>query len=251
MTRDAVVRLRDVDVARGGRPVLSGLGFEVAPGEVFALLGGNGVGKSTTLLTCLGLIEPDAGTVEVLGASPTADGERVRASLAYLPEQAQLYPELDAYENLGYFLELAGSSCSAAELDAALDTVSLRGDARSQRLATYSKGMRQKVAIALALLRRTPLLLLDEPTSGLDPLAVDEFDALVHRLGDAGVAVLMVTHDLYGATRVASRLGLLRGGRLREIFGRGDDGIDVEAVRRAYAAGAGATGDDGAGERSP
>ena len=237
----AVVRLRDVEVHRGGRAVLRGLTFDVAPGEVFALLGGNGVGKSTTLLTCLGLIEPAAGTVEVLGASPSEDPERVRASLAYLPEQAQLYPELDAYENLGYFLELAGVAFTRADLDEALTTVSLRDDARGQRLETYSKGMRQKVAIALALLRRTPLLLLDEPTSGLDPLAVDEFDALVHRLGDAGVAVLMVTHDLYGATRVASRLGLLRDGRLSEVFergGSGEAGIDAEAVRRAYAAGA-------------
>lgn len=237
MSTSPVVRLEGVDVVRGGRHVLRGLSFEVAPGEVFALLGGNGVGKSTTLLTCLGLIEPDAGVVELLGASPSADGERVRASLAYLPEQAQMYPELDAYENLGYFLELAGVRFDRAALDEALDTVSLRFDARDQRLHTYSKGMRQKVAIALALLRRTPLLLLDEPTSGLDPLAVDEFDGLVHRLGSAGVAVLMVTHDLYGATRVASRLGLLRDGRLTEIFERDDDGIDAEAVRRAYAAG--------------
>ena len=78
----------------------------------------------------------------------------------------------------------------------------------------------------------------------IDPLAVDEFDALVHRLGDAGVAVLMVTHDLYGATRIASRLGLLRDGRLTEVFERGEAGIDAEAVRRAYAAGASGEGDD-------
>ncbi len=250
MTAAPVVRLRDVKVSRGGRTVLHGLSFEVAPGEVFALLGGNGVGKSTTLLTCLGLIAPDAGTVEVLGASPATDGDRVRAALAYLPEQAQLYPELDAYENLGYFLELAGVPFDRPALDEALDTVSLRADARARRMETYSKGMRQKVAIALALLRRTPLLLLDEPTSGLDPLAVDEFDALVHRLGDAGVAVLMVTHDLYGATRVASRLGLLRDGRLTEIFERGDGGIDADAVRRAYAAGAAAgNGHEADGDR--
>ena len=241
-TASAVVRLENVRVTRGGHEVLRGLGFEVRAGEVFALLGGNGVGKSTTLLTCLGLLEPDAGTVEVLGAEPWTEGERVRASLAYLPEQAQLYPELDAYENLAYFLELAGVACTRGDLDEALDTVSLRADARGQRLETYSKGMRQKVAIALALLRRSPLLLLDEPTSGLDPLAVDEFDALVHRLGEAGVAVLMVTHDLYGATRVATRLGLLRDGRLSEVFERDEHGIDAEAVRRAYAAGQAAAG---------
>ncbi|MEE4301546.1 MAG: ABC transporter ATP-binding protein [Pseudomonadales bacterium] len=237
MSSEPVVRLTDVHVTRGGRSVLRGLDFEVAPGEVFALLGGNGAGKSTTLLTCLGLIDADRGTVEVLGASPRTDGERIRRSLAYLPEQAQLYPELDAYENLGYFLELAAVPFDRRALDEALDTVSLQADARTQRLETYSKGMRQKVAIALALLRGTPLLLLDEPTSGLDPLAVDEFDALVHRLGDAGIAVLMVTHDLYGATRVASRLGLLREGRLSRIFERDENGIDAEAVRSAYASG--------------
>ena len=237
---DPVVRLEDVHVRRGGRSVLRGLGFEVAAGEVFALLGGNGVGKSTTLLTCLGLIETEQGRVEVLGRSPLDDAEGVRASLAYLPEQAQLYPELNAYENLEYFLELAGAAIERAGLDDALDRVSLRADARDARLDTYSKGMRQKVAIALALLRGTPLLLLDEPTSGLDPLAVDEFDALVHRLGEAGVAVLMVTHDLYGATRVASRLGILRDGAMGEVFEREDGRIDVDAVRRAYAGSAAA-----------
>ena len=97
--------------------------------------------------------------------------------------------------------------------------------------------MRQKVAIALALLRRTPLLLLDEPTSGLDPLAVEEFDALVHALGERGVGVLMVTHDLFGACRVASRLGVLHEGRLAAGFEAPADGrIELAAVREAFAA---------------
>ena len=112
---------------------------------MFALLGGNGVGESTTLLTC-GLLQPDAGTVEVLGASPSVDGERVRASVAYLPEQAQLYPELDAYENLGYFLELAGVDFSHGDLDEALTTVRCaRMRARSGSLETYSKGMPSRI----------------------------------------------------------------------------------------------------------
>jgi ABC-2 type transport system ATP-binding protein len=236
--------MRDVEVARGGQAVLRGLSFDVAPGEVFALLGGNGAGKSTTLLTCLGLLAPSSGSVTVLGACPQTEAEWVRRGLAYLPEHAQLYPHLDARENLSYFLRLAGLERSGAEVDAALDVVGLDERARSRRLADYSKGMRQKVAIALALLRRTPLLLLDEPTSGLDPLAVEEFDALVHTLGQRGVAVLMVTHDLFGACRVASRLGVLHGGRLVSTFEpAAEGGVELDRVRAAFAearAGAGA-----------
>ncbi|MEE4381428.1 MAG: ABC transporter ATP-binding protein [Pseudomonadales bacterium] len=236
-THAPLVRMDAVHVERGGHAVLRGLDFTVQPGEVFALLGGNGAGKSTTLLTCLGLLAPSRGTVHVLGASPQAEPERVRRGLAYLPEQAQLYPHLDARENLDYFLRLAGLARDADETEAALDTVGLQGDARGRRLEGYSKGMRQKVAIALALLRRTPLLLLDEPTSGLDPLAVEEFDALVHALGERGVGVLMVTHDLFGACRVASRLGVLHEGRLAAGFEAPAEGrIELAAVREAFAA---------------
>jgi ABC-2 type transport system ATP-binding protein len=159
--------------------------------------------------------------------------------MAYLPEAASLYEHLDARENLRYFLQLAGAqpdaASMAAAIDAALDRVALPVEARGRRMAGYSKGMRQKVAIALAILRDTDILLLDEPTSGLDPTAIDEFHALVRSLADAGKAVLMVTHDVYGACQVADRIGLLRDGRLVDLFDAPSGGrIDTETVHRAF-----------------
>lgn len=228
---------RSLSLVREGAQVLDDVSFAVRPGEVYALLGGNGAGKSTTLLTFLGFLAPSGGSVLVNGREVASDVEAARAAIAYLPEAASLYGHLDAYENLGYFLDLAGRKVTRAALDAALDQVALPGAARSRRMQSYSKGMRQKTAIALALLRDTPILLLDEPTSGLDPVAIDEFHDMVKALAGAGRTVLMVTHDVYGACQIADRVGLLRGGRLVGSFEAASGGrIDTETVHAAFAA---------------
>lgn len=222
-------------VQRGGKEVLAGVSFAVARGEVYGLLGGNGAGKSTTLAAFLGFLPAVGGRVLVNGQEVGSDLVAARRAIAYLPEAASLYEHLDARENLHYFLQLAGVRSTPAEIDAALDRVSLALDARCRRLRGYSKGMRQKVAIALAILRDTGILLLDEPTSGLDPTAIDEFHDLVRGLADAGKAILMVTHDVYGACQVADRIGLLRGGYLVDQFEAPVGGrIDTETVHRAF-----------------
>ena len=226
-----------LSLVRDGSRVLDDVSFTVAPGEIYALLGGNGAGKSTTLLTFLGFLSPSGGSVRVNGREVGADLAAARGAIAYLPEAATLYGHCDAYENLAYFLDLAGRRVDRAVLDAALDQVALPPQARGRRMQTYSKGMRQKTAIALALLRDTHILLLDEPTSGLDPVAIDEFHAMVKALAAAGRTVLMVTHDVYGACQVADRVGLLRGGRLVGSFEAGPQGrIDTETVHAAFAA---------------
>jgi ABC-2 type transport system ATP-binding protein len=229
---------RSLSLVRDGAVVLNDVSFTVAQGEIYALLGGNGAGKSTTLLTFLGFLAPSGGSVLVSGREVASDVEAARGAIAYLPEAASLYGHLDAYENLGYFLDLAGRKVSTEAMDAALDQVALPREARARRMQAYSKGMRQKTAIALALLRDTPILLLDEPTSGLDPVAIDEFHDMVKALAGAGRSVLMVTHDVYGACQVADRVGLLRGGRLVGSFEAASDGarIDTEAVHAAFAA---------------
>ena len=144
--------------------MLSSLSFPLQR-EIYGLLGGNGV-KSTTLLTFLGLLAPASGVAKVLGRSVQDDHVAARRAIAYLPEAAALYDHLTAYENLQYFLELAGLTRGPSALDEALDQVGLGPDARKQALSGYSKGMRQKVAIALAVLRDAPALLLDEPRRG-------------------------------------------------------------------------------------
>ena len=217
--------------------MLSGVSFEVAGGEVYGLLGGNGAGKSTTLSTFLGFLPVSGGRVIVNTRDVGSDVAAARRAMAYLPEAASMYEHLDARENLNYFLQLAGVVCGESDIDAALDRVSLAGEARGIKLRRYSKGMRQKVAIALAILRDTDILLLDEPTSGLDPTAIDEFHDLVRGLADAGKAILMVTHDVYGACQVADRIGLLRGGKLVDQFAAPVGGrIQTETVHRAFSA---------------
>ncbi len=222
-------------VYRSDKEVLNGISFSVKSSEVYALLGGNGAGKSTTLLSFLGFLPPAGGSVSVDGVDVGKDLEAAREAIAYLPESASLYEHLNAYENLRYFLQLAGVPDDGAAIEAALDRVSLDPKSRGRRLKDYSKGMRQKVAIALAILRDTDILLLDEPTSGLDPSAIDEFHDLVRDLAGSGKTILMVTHDVYGACQVADRIGLLRGGKLVGEFSAPEGGrIETETVHRAF-----------------
>lgn len=228
----------NLSVSRGGRQVLESVSFAVEKGNVFALLGGNGAGKSTTLLTLLGLVTPTSGEARINGKRVHDDPEEIRRMAAYLPESANLYPHLTARENLDYFLALAGVRRSQDDIDQALDKVALASEARGRNLAGYSKGMRQKVAIALAILRNTPLLLLDEPTSGLDPIAVDEFNALISALSEQGTTVMMVTHDVYGVCHVARSVGLLRHGKLVNVFDAPEgEHFDPEMLHQAFANG--------------
>jgi ABC-2 type transport system ATP-binding protein len=229
------LKASELEVVRGGKTVLSGMSFEIKQGEVFALLGGNGAGKSTTLLTFMGLLKPNRGVAEVLGQSAAEQPDAVRNNIAYLPESAALYEHLTAWENLTYFLSLSQAKPAPKVLNAALDAVSLPVESRGRPLKSYSKGMRQKVAIALALLRETPVLLLDEPTSGLDPAAVEDFHDIIERLANNGVSILMVTHDLYGACQVAHRVGILRAGQLVDVFEADADGnIEISTVRNLF-----------------
>ena len=137
---------------------------------------------------------------------------------------------------MAYFLQLAGSTASDAQIAEDLRAVGLHQDAWTRRLGGYSKGMRQKVAIALALARSVPVLLLDEPTTGLDPQATSEFNALLQSLRGQQVTILMVTHDLLGAAEVADRIGFLDGGRIvEELAAQGASRFDVGQLYRRYA----------------
>jgi ABC-2 type transport system ATP-binding protein len=216
--------------------ILNKLTFSVQKGEIYALLGGNGAGKSSTLKTFLGFNKPTDGKVEVLGQSLDDALALLRSKMAYLPESATLYPHLSARENIHYFLSLASIKKSDAEVNDAFKRVALQESAWERHMQTYSKGMRQKTAIALALLRQAPIFLLDEPTSGLDPIAIDEFNLLVRELANSGASILMVTHDVYGACQVADRIGLLRSGELVGEFSAPTNGrIDTEQVHTAFA----------------
>mgnify|MGYP000188639286 CR=1 FL=1 len=217
--------------------VLDDVNFTVGQGEVFALLGGNGAGKSTTLKTFLGTIAPNNGSASVLGKSVEKEIDAIRSKVAYLPESVMLYGHLTGIENIEYFLSLAEVKKSIPEIEQALMRVALQKDAWHRELSNYSKGMRQKTAIALALLRDAPVLFLDEPTSGLDPNAIDEFNQLITTLASEGATVFMVTHDVYGACQIAHRIGLLDNGKIVGMFERrADSHIDTEEVHAAFSA---------------
>lgn len=234
-TSKPLIEARALCVEIKQNSILKNLNFHVNAGEIYALLGGNGAGKSTTLKTFLGFNTPVSGAALVDNVAVCGALDSVRAKTAYLPESATLYPHLTARENLQYFLSLANIRKNETEIDEAFERVALQVEARDRYMQTYSKGMRQKTAIALALLRQAPIFLLDEPTSGLDPVAIDEFNQLVRELARQGATILMVTHDVYGACQVADRIGLLRDGKLVGEFEAPENGcIDTEQVHAAF-----------------
>jgi ABC-2 type transport system ATP-binding protein len=215
----------------GAHEALVGLDLSVAHGEIYCLLGANGAGKTTTINIVLGFLTPDSGSARVDGLDPAAEPEAVRRRIAYIPEQVALYPQLTGLENLRYFTSLGGPRPHETELASTLARAGLGPDAAHRPLGGYSKGMRQKVGIAIALARRARLLLLDEPMSGLDPKAANDFIELVRALAADGAAVLMATHDLFRAKQLATRIGILRAGRkVDELDPTSIDAAGLEAV---------------------
>ena len=176
--------------AYGNMEALKGLDLIVNSGDVYCLLGANGAGKTTTINLFLNFIEPTGGTAKVCGIDVTEQPLETKKLLAYIPEQVMLYGNLTAMENLRYFAQLGGHDYSPDEYRDFLNRVGLQRDAIDQRIKTYSKGMRQKVGVAIALAKRAKVLLLDEPTSGLDPKASNEFSQLLLQLKADGAANL-------------------------------------------------------------
>ncbi|WP_291984446.1 ABC transporter ATP-binding protein [Luteitalea sp.] len=211
---------------------LDALTLTVEPGEVFCLLGANGAGKTTTINLFLNFIAPTSGTASINGLDVTAAPLETKKYLAYIPETVMLYKNLTGIENLEYFAALAGrADYTRADLLRFFAEVGLAAEAADRRVGTYSKGMRQKVGIAIALAKGAKALLLDEPTSGLDPKASNEFSALLSRLSGDGVAVLMATHDLFRAKESGTRVGIMKRGALVAVHGTDEfSHADLERV---------------------
>lgn len=215
-----------------GLVALDSLNLKIEAGEIYCLLGANGAGKSTTINIFLNFIAPTSGTALIRGIDVVGSPLAARQVLGYIPETVMLYRNLSGLENLEYFAALAGSEkYSRSALIGLLAEAGLTAEAAGRRLSTYSKGMRQKVGIAIALARRAEALLLDEPTSGLDPKASNEFAQLLIRLRDRGMAILMATHDLFRARESGTRVGIMKSGRL--VAQMGTDEVshsDLEAI---------------------
>ncbi len=211
-TSGPILQVNAVSHVFGPRRALRDVSLEVRPGEIYALLGPNGAGKTTLVRAICGRIKPSAGEVRVAGRDPYLDGE-ARAALGLAPQALALYPQLTVIENLQTFASLAGlkGRAVASAVDRAMAVTQTEERARSL-VRTLSGGYQRRVNIAAAILADPKLLVLDEPTVGVDMPAREAIAEALGRLKADGVGVLLVTHDLDQAQRLADRVGFLRGG---------------------------------------
>ncbi|CAD6878848.1 ABC transporter, ATP-binding protein [Methylomonas albis] len=222
----------ELSKAYGANLALNALNLRVAPGEIFCLLGANGAGKTTTIHLFLNFIAPSVGVARIGGFDVSRDTGQARQMVAYLPENVALYPRLSGVENLDYFSRLSGHRYAKKQLRNFLMAAGLLEEAADKPVANYSKGMRQKVGIAIACAKEAKVLLLDEPTSGLDPQASYEFSNLLRTLADSGVAILMATHDLFRVKESGHRAGIMKGGKMLTVLNTGE--ISAAELERIY-----------------
>lgn len=204
-----VIDIEGVSQRYGQATVLHDLNLSVGEGEVLGLFGHNGAGKTTSMKLVLGLLAASEGEVRVFGRPPS--DPQVRQMLGYLPENVTFYPQMSGLETLRHFARLKGAS--NAQVDRLLEEVGLAAAAR-RRVKTYSKGMRQRLGLAQALLGEPRLLLLDEPTVGLDPMATQDLYRLLDRLRGQGASIIICSHVLPGVEAHINRAAILTQGRL-------------------------------------
>jgi ABC-2 type transport system ATP-binding protein len=228
----SALRLNSVSISFASVQAVKDLSLQLQPGEVYALLGPNGAGKTTTLNMILGFLRPERGSIAVAGVDAVTDPLGARARIGYLPETVMLHPSLSAIENLTYFALLAGRKIDVATARRLLSEAGLQPEAHQRPSGSFSKGMRQKVGVAIALAKQANLLLLDEPTSGLDASAANDLSNVIRTASGRGIAVLMATHDLFRVKDVAHRLGILRSGQL--VDERDAATLDPVALEQLY-----------------
>lgn len=214
MAAPVLLEARGLSKRYGEHVALEALDLTVSAGEVVCLLGANGAGKTTTLNLFLGFTEPSAGAALVDGRAVVEDPAAARAKLGYVAEVVSLYPSLSGAENLAFFAELAGRRVDTAERDAILSRLRFPLAQIDHPAGGYSKGMLQKLGLAIALMKDARAILLDEPLSGLDPASANDLVSVLRDVAAAGTALLVSTHDIFRAKEVAHRIGIMRHGRL-------------------------------------
>ncbi|HEY2248320.1 MAG TPA: ABC transporter ATP-binding protein [Bradyrhizobium sp.] len=212
---DAVIAARELTKRYGKAVAVDAISFGIRKGEVFGLLGPNGAGKTTTILMMLGLTDISSGSVSVLGFNPARSPLQVKRRVGYLPDSVGFYDHLTAVENLVYTAKLMGLSRAERSLRIAdaLSRVRLT-EVAHKRVATYSRGMRQRLGLAEIIVKRADIAILDEPTSGLDPQATIEFLELIGELKRGGTTVLLSSHLLDQVQRICDRVALFQAGRI-------------------------------------
>ncbi len=226
--------LEAIDLTKryGTYEALSHLNLSVDKGEIFCLLGQNGAGKTTTINLFLGLLEPTSGEALLNGIVVKPNNNAVTKMIAYIPEVVQLYGNLSGLENLNFFSRLAGFKYSDTELSSFLQKAGLAEAAHQNKLGSYSKGMRQKVGIAIALSKNADYIFMDEPISGLDPKATLEFTKICKELGHEGKTIFMATHDIFNAVNVSTKIGIMKEGKL--VYQANTDTINANELQDLY-----------------
>lgn len=237
MSEEIVVRTENLTRAYNEKVAVDGLNLRLVKGEIYGFLGPNGAGKTTTILMLLGLTEPTTGRAEVLGLDPFRQPLEVKRRVSYLPENLGFYRDLTGRENLRYVARLNGLNGAASErgIQEALERVEL-ADAADQRVAIYSRGMRQRLGLAGVLVKKPQVMILDEPTLGLDPQGSRAILALIRSLRvEEKITVLLCSHQLHQVQEICDRVGIMNRGRLvaegtlEELSGQG---LAAEGGRR-------------------
>ena len=226
----------DVTKQFGDKTALDGVTLSVSPGDIYCLLGANGAGKTTLINLFLNFIQPSSGRLTIGSLDVAQSPLETKRLLAYIPEQVTLYATLTGVENLAFFSSLAtGDRLPRSELLALLEAAGLPRQSVDDRVSTYSKGMRQKVALAGALIHDPRLIILDEPLTGLDAVSARHVKGLLAERVRRGGTVIMTTHILEVAERMADRIGVIAAGRvlaegtlaeLRQQNGRTDTSLE-------------------------
>lgn len=196
------------------------MNLEIHKGEIFCMLGANGAGKTSTLMLILSFSEPTAGTVDICGINVHKDPLKAKTHMAYVSENVMLYGNFTAMQNIDFFTRLAGKKATSDEYHKVLRRVGLSEEAHNRKVKSFSKGMRQRSGIAIAIMKDADVILLDEPTSGLDPKGGMEFLKLLDELRSENRGVLMTTHDIFRAKEIADRVGIMSAGSLVRVLDR-------------------------------
>jgi len=238
-TQDSVIVANDLTKVYGHATAVDHISFQVGRGEIFGLLGPNGAGKTTTILMMLGLTDITSGEVSVLGFNPAREPLSVKRRVGYLPDAVGFYDNLSASDNMRYTARLIGFHRAEREkrIADALARVGL-ADVADKRVATFSRGMRQRLGLAEILMKGAQIAILDEPTTGLDPQATTELLAIIRGFKTEGVSVLLSSHLLERVQSVCDRVALFSGGKIalmgtvgelgRQVLGGGYT-VDIEA----------------------
>ena len=211
---DQAIEVSDLSYSYGDIKAVDGVSFSVAPGEILGFLGPNGAGKSTTIKMLTGQLRPASGSIRILGMSHVDQREQIQARMGVCFEEKNLYEAMSGAENLRFFASLFG--IKAVDTDALLRRVGL-GDRAGDRVAKYSKGMRQRLMMARTLVNAPDVLFLDEPTDGLDPVSAKAIRTLIQQEAERGAAVLLTTHDMHEADELSDRVAFINDGRLHAI----------------------------------